>query len=329
MFSDLLLVVALLIAAILLPVGLSFVVEGLRRPPEEPKAFVWDPTLTPRYTTLAGVRIRFVIAGTGPTLVLLHTLRTDLNVFQKVLPTLARSFQVVALDYPGHGFSDIPDTDYRPELFVRTVESFLDDRRIERATLAGISIGATIALLVAANRNPRMARVVAINPYDYGRGLGVGRGNIVARALFQAALVPVVGETVMRFRNPVVERAVFAGGVADQAALPEKFLREMYAVGSRRGHYRAFLNLIRHAHHWEDALEAYPRIGVPVCVIYGERDWSYPAERRRTVQAIPGAEELTVASGGHFLSLDQPKQVVDLVKEFALRGAELPGRGAG
>jgi hypothetical protein len=31
-----------------------------------------------------------------------------------------------ALDYPGHGFSDIPKTDYDPNLFVRTVEGFLE-----------------------------------------------------------------------------------------------------------------------------------------------------------------------------------------------------------
>jgi pimeloyl-ACP methyl ester carboxylesterase len=38
--------------------------------------------------------------------------------------------------------------------------------------------------------------------------------------------------------------------------------------------------------------------------------------RRRTVQAIPGAKVETVANGGHFLSLDQPERLAELIKSF-------------
>lgn len=50
---------------------------------------------------------------------------------------------------------------------------------------------------------------------------------------------------------------------------------------------------------------------------YGERDWSRPDERRRTVAAIPNAKMKTIPEGGHFLSLDQPKRLGDLVASFA------------
>jgi pimeloyl-ACP methyl ester carboxylesterase len=128
--------------------------------------------------------------------------------------------------------------------------------------------------------------------------------------------VPVLGETVMRLRNPMVERRIMEGGVADPAALTPGFMNQLVASGARAGHYRAFLNLIRHAHLWEDARQAYGHVAVPVLLVYGEQDWSYAEERRRTLEAIPGARLETVPGGGHFLSLDQPERLAELIKGF-------------
>jgi pimeloyl-ACP methyl ester carboxylesterase len=158
---------------------------------------------------------------------------------------------------------------------------------------------------------------VSINPYDYAKGLGIRRANLVARLVFTLARVPVLGETVMRLRNPMVERRIMEGGVADPAALTPGFFAQLLASGARPGHYQAFLSLIRHAHAWEDARLAYGKISVPVLVVYGERDWSQPEERRRTVDAIPGARVETVIGGGHFLSIDQPERVAELIRSFA------------
>ncbi len=309
----LLLIVGFLVVAVVL----SLVIEAMRPRPEAPRSLYWDPAITIRYARIDGLQLRHIKTGRGPNLVLLHTLRTQLDIFEKVIPRLAGDFTVHALDYPGHGFSDIPETDYRPELFVRTVEAFLDHVDVTEATLAGVSIGGTIPLLIAAKRNARVKKVVSINPYDYGRGRGITRANLVAKLVFTLARVPVLGETVMRLRNPMVERRIMEGGVADPAALTPGLLTQLVASGARAGHYRAFLNLIRHAHLWEEARRHYGEIGVPVLVVYGERDWSYPEERRRTVDAIPGARLESVPGGGHFLSLDRPERVAELIRGFA------------
>jgi hypothetical protein len=92
-----------------------------------PEKLYWAPHLPIQYTEIDGNRIRYIKTGSGPTLVLLHTLRTQLDIFEKIVPTLAKSFTVYAPDYPGHGFSDIPKADYAPELFVKAVEGFLDE----------------------------------------------------------------------------------------------------------------------------------------------------------------------------------------------------------
>jgi pimeloyl-ACP methyl ester carboxylesterase len=46
--------------------------------------------------------------------------------FEKVIPALSKKFTVYALDYPGHGYSDISKGDYDARFFVHAVEGFLN-----------------------------------------------------------------------------------------------------------------------------------------------------------------------------------------------------------
>ena len=307
----------LIIGSLVLLVLVSFGVEALRRRPTAPKTLYWAPKIRIQTTVIGGNTIRYIKTGRGPTLVLLHTLRTQLDIFEKLVPLLSKSFTVYALDYPGHGFSDIPKTDYNPDLFVKTVEGFFEKLDLKDITLVGISIGGVIPLIVAANHNPRVKKVIAINPYDYARGLGIARANGWAWLTFNVARVPVLGETVMRLRNQFIEQRILQGGVANPDSITPGFGAQVRASGLRQGHYRAFLYLLRHAHIWDEARQRYGGIRAPVLVIYGDQDWSRQEERRHTVQAIPGAKVETVANGGHFLSLDQPERLAELIKSFA------------
>ena len=114
-------------------------------------------------------------------------------------------------------------------------------------------------------------KVIAINPYDYGRGLGIARGNGWGLT-FNLARVPVLGETVMRLRNQFIEQRILEGGVATPEAITPGFGAQVLASGLRPGHYRAFLNLIRHAYKWDEAKQRYGEIKIPVLVIYGDHD---------------------------------------------------------
>ncbi|MBI1731464.1 MAG: alpha/beta hydrolase [Gammaproteobacteria bacterium] len=306
----------ILVAALAGTILASIVVEALRPEPAVPEILPWAPEIPIQYAVINGMRLRYIKAGSGPNLVLLHTLRTQLDIFQGIVPALAKRFTVYALDYPGHGYSEIPQADHEPKLFVAAVGGFLDQMKIDQATLAGVSIGGVIPLLLAAEGNPRVRRIVSINPYDYARGRGMARSAIAARVLVLCALVPVLGETFMRLRNRFVEGMIFRGGVGDPKAFPPALLEEMYVVGNRRGHYLAFLSLLRHAWKWENAHAQYGKVKVPVLVVYGERDWSTAAERDATVRAIPGARMEQVGGGGHFLSVDKPEEVARLITEF-------------
>src|SRR5262245_30611533 len=117
---------------------LSFAVEALRRTPEPPNKLSWAPQIAIQHIDIAGKKLRYVKAGSGPNLVLLHTLRTQLDLFAKIIPELSKRYSVYALDYPGHGYSDIPSARYDATFFAEAVESFLDKLDIRDATLAGV-----------------------------------------------------------------------------------------------------------------------------------------------------------------------------------------------
>jgi pimeloyl-ACP methyl ester carboxylesterase len=294
----------------------SFAVEGLRPKPKAPAKLRWAPNLPIQTVDVGGNRLRYIKTGKGPGLVLLHTLRTQLDLFEKIIPELSKRFTVYALDYPGHGYSDIPSAPYDAAFFTDSVEGFLDALDLRNVTLAGVSIGASIALIAASRRNPRVARVVAINPYDYAKGRGMARSSILGRFITYASLFPFIGETVMRLRNYLIMRAVLRGGVADAKSIPPALLKEMYLVGNRPGHYRAFLSLLRNSASWEAATKDYGRIQVPVLLVWGEQDWAKPSERAHDRDLIPGAEMTTLGRAGHFLPLDRPQEVTQAIFHF-------------
>lgn len=282
-----------------------------------PDQLSWAPDLPIRWADLDGVRVRYVATGDGPVVVLLHTLRTQLDMFRRVIPALAERFRVYALDYPGHGWSDIPEVEYSAEYFIRSVGRFLDAVGVKDATLAGESIGGTIALALAARQHPRVARVVAVNPYDFDQGRGIRRGTPVAAILLRLATVPVLGEIVVALRNPMVERKIFEGGVRHPASFPRDLSDELIRVGNRPGYQRAFLSLVRHVASWEAVRQEYGRIDRPVLLIYGEYDWSRESEREANRRAVPGSRSLTVPDAGHFLSQEAPEDLVRAVTAFA------------
>lgn len=276
----------------------------------------WGPTVSNQYLDVNGVTLRFIEFGRGPDLVLLHTLRTQLDIFHPVIAQLSEQFRIHAVDYPGHGYSDIPQAEYTPDFLAEAVGQFLTARGLTGATVAGVSIGASIALMLAARHHPAVGRVVAINPYDY-RGGGVERGNLVARSVMTMLKSPRLGPVAMRLNNRAVERKLLKGGVVYPPKMAKMFSDEVFAVGNRAGYSQMFLNLVSHFDLWNEIKSDYANIAVPVLLIYGDKDWASQSERADTAAHIPTPAVKTVGDGGHFLPLDQPAEVVRLISNFA------------
>ena len=304
-------------------VPISILFNLFRKKQKAPATISWASEIPIQYTDINGHRIRYIKTGSGPNLVLLHTLRTQLDLFQKIIPDLAKDFTVYAFDFPGHGWSDIPLEPYTPQFFVRSVEGFLTSMKIDRAVLVGESIGATVALMMSTDDDPRIRGIVAVNPFDYRRRFTM-RSHLMTKFTFWIGAIPILGETFVRLRTRGAERQILEGGVARAESLPADFLREMYAVGARPGHYRGFVSIIRNSFMWQ-VHAVYPRVNVPVLLVYGDSDWSHVVDREATHKAIPGARITTVEDAGHFLSVDEPRAFVDNVRSLAGEPTMLSG----
>ena len=79
----------LVVACVAAAIAISYGVEWLRPVPPVRERLSWAPDIPIRYADIGGVKLRYIRAGAGPGLVLLHTLRTQLDLFEKVVPALA------------------------------------------------------------------------------------------------------------------------------------------------------------------------------------------------------------------------------------------------
>jgi len=265
---------------------------------------------------MRGSELRYFRTGVGAPIVLLHPLRAQLEYFVPLLRHLnAAQADVLAVDLPGHGQSTAPRTDYTATYFTDAVEGLLDAVGLRDAVLAGESIGGAIALALAARHNPRIARVVALNPYDYGRRGGIRRSSALANVLFTAMLWPAIGPVVARAGTKDMLRRVLAGGLHDPRNLPPDLVGELYRCGSLPGHARAFRSLCLHWQSWLSARDQYRSIQVPVTLAYGDDDWSRPPEREANERLIHGARTVALTGCGHFSCLEKPSEVARLIRE--------------
>jgi pimeloyl-ACP methyl ester carboxylesterase len=273
---------------------------------------------TQRVSVLGG-ELRFLRTGQGPTVLLLHPLRTQLEYFMPLMRSLDLGLEIVAPDLPGHGRSSAPDVEYTAQYFTDVVEKFLDALDLRRVLLVGESIGASIGLALAARRNPRLAGVIASNPYDYGRRGGIRRSSPLANVVFTAMTWPVIGSIVVRTGTKGILRKIMEGGVYDPRNLPSDLIDEMWTCGNLPGHAHAFLSLSRAWKTWIAARAAYVSVELPVTLVYGDHDWSRPENREANSRVLRTARTVALENCSHFACLDQPQQIARLIRDEASR----------
>ena len=264
--------------------------------------------------------LRYKKAGSGAPLVLMHTIRTQLEYFDRIVPILAQHFTVYAIDLAGHGYSSV-DTHaaYDEPYFRAAVVSFIEALDLRDVTLVGESIGAVLALTVASTLPDRVKAVVASNPYDYDRryGDGVRRGNLFANIAIGSYAVPLFGAVNAALENKLFLRWVLSGGFYDKRNLPRDLLSEFDRVGRRRGYRYVERKTFAGWRSWSGARAHYKDIKAPVTLIYGDHDWSTPEERRRNAVDLPKARLITLQQTGHFASLERPRQIADIIAAAA------------
>lgn len=108
-------------------------------------------------------RMHYYTGGDGPPLVLIHGLASRGEDWSGLFPTLAPHHRIYAIDLLGYGGSDRPHVDYSIALETDVVRGFLDALHIERADVAGVSMGGWIALRLAAEHPERVRKLVLID----------------------------------------------------------------------------------------------------------------------------------------------------------------------
>ena len=197
------------------------------------------------------------------------------------------------------------------------VEELLNEWELRDVVLVGESIGASIALILAARGNRCLERVVASNPYDYGRWGGIRRSSPLNNVVFTAMLWPAIGVLVPHAASKPMLRLVMAGGLHDRQNLPAALVDDMHRCGLLPGHAHAFRSLSQQWKTWIAARAQYGAINLPVTLIYGDEDWSRPSERQANAKAIPGARTVTLHDAGHFACLEKPREIANMIMAIA------------
>jgi pimeloyl-ACP methyl ester carboxylesterase len=265
------------------------------------------------YVTLSGgARVRYLRVGVGPPLVLMHTVRTQLDHFQFVIPRITDAFTVYALDFPGMGWSDIvPGARYDEAALRAGVVRVVEDLDLSGVTLAGESMGATIALTASVDLGDRVRRIVAFNTYDFADGMK--RANLLAHLVIGNILLPGWGPIFARLESRPLLGGILRGGLHDPHRLPGHYLGELRRVGRRPGYPVVARAIYRNLESLIAARERYARINVPVTLVYGDEDWSRPSDRQANIESVPGARDIVLRDTGHFAALEGPDDVARIL----------------
>ncbi len=263
-----------------------------------------------------GRTLRYLAAGEGPPLLLLHGAGDSSFAWSWVLPELAGGYRVYAPTLPGIGdgtrLSDRSSTAY-----ASLISGFMDALGIERAALIGNSLGGLIGLRLSLS-DP--ARVGALGLVD---STGLGREINPA---FNSVNVPGLGEAAIPWwRTPagVCQRAWGRAAMlfARPANAPQEFLAEQQRLALLPDHLEAHLAALR-AHIYpggqrEVLGDRLHRLQVPTLVLWGARDRVLPAyQARRAGARLPRGRLEIIPECGHLPHIECPGDFMGVVGRF-------------
>ena len=134
--------------------------EEVRMPPES--------RMHPQKILIAGLQINFVEEGKGQPILFLHGLGGSWKDWAANLSFFPTFYQAMAIDFPGFGDSDKPETDYSISWLTTIVEKFLRERKLDQAIVVGHSMGGLVALNLAAQPGSPVKNLVVADVVGIG-----------------------------------------------------------------------------------------------------------------------------------------------------------------
>ncbi len=259
-----------------------------------------------------GARIRFVEAGAGPPLVLVHDYLASRVAWDDVLPRLARNFRVIAPDLPGFGESEKPSPSryrYDFEAFSESLVDLMAAIGLARLSLCGHAMGGSIALTLAASHAHLLEKLVLVNPIVYPP-----RPDALARI----ASVPVFGPLLFKqllgrtlFRNRFLPQAPFDADTGPARRVDHLF--DLFdAPAAREAAYatmRAMLDT-------RPLTASVPRITTPTLVVWGRVNRTSPVHQGRRLARELGGSRFEVFDCGASPAEECPEAFTNVVTAF-------------
>ena len=116
-------------------------------------------------TESGGVRLHYEVSGNprGAVLVLVNSLGSNLHMWDKVLPAFESRYRVLRFDMRGHGESGVSPEPFTIEQLGRDVLQLLDEVKVDRASVCGLSLGGVVALWLGIHAPERLQRLIFAN----------------------------------------------------------------------------------------------------------------------------------------------------------------------
>jgi len=254
-------------------------------------------------TSVNGTDLHYVDAGAGKSAVLLlHAFPLHSGMWARQIEALARHHRVIAPDYRGLGRSGAPPQACTMQLLAEDMRTLLAHLRIERAAVAGLSMGGYLAFEVW-RQAPGLVRGLALCDTKAGADTAEGAAGreTFARNALDHGLGWVADQMTPKLLKPQ----------PDPAAVKE--VRRLVADGTPAGVAAAQRGMaIR-----PDSLATLATITVPTLVVVGEEDGlTPPAESEKMAAAVKGARLVKIPGAGHLPCLENPAAFTAALVDF-------------
>jgi 3-oxoadipate enol-lactonase len=257
-------------------------------------------------TTLNGVRIAYHDRGQrhGTALLLIHGFPLDHRIWAPQLAGLSVDVRVIAPDLRGFGRSEVAPGPLTMEQHADDLAALLDHLAIERAVVAGLSMGGYIAFAFWRRYRERVQALVLLDTRaEPDSPQARANRDAAAVKVRQAGSVAVASEMLPRLLAPA---SLSNRRIADRALT-------MMAEQPVEGVAGALAGLRDRA----DSRPALPTISVPTLVLVGEQDaLTPPADAAAMAGMIPGARLVVVSRAGHLSPLENPRGVNRVMRDL-------------
>lgn len=267
-----------------------------------------------RFVRVGDQLVHIEQAGQGEPVILLHGFGASTYSWRKVMPALAESFRVIAIDLNGFGYTQRPRDfeSYTREAQADLVLRVMDALGLDRAHLVGHSYGGGLTLWIASRHPERLRSIVLVDS-----SAPTYANDRRSRA---ATVKPLVGLYLRSFvlRPETVRRALLHSFYDDSLVTPE-LVHEYYERIRVEGVVDAYYGLTAPVRTPPEPVEL-EKIQVPALVVWGAEDELISVESgRRAAARLPHSEFAVMDGVGHVPMEERPEELLRIVLPFLER----------